>query len=76
MGFDPTDAINAARDIATNAIKKAADIVEDAGHVLGGDVVEGATAIVQDSLAIPAYAVERAIKVVTGSDDAASEVSG
>jgi hypothetical protein len=47
MVFDPTDAINAAKDIATNAIKKAADIAEDAGHVLSGDVVEGATAIVQ-----------------------------
>jgi hypothetical protein len=73
MGFDPTDAINAAKDIATNAIKKAVDIAEDAGHVLSGDVVEGATAIVQDSLAIPAYAVERAIKVFTGSGDATKE---
>ena len=29
MGFDPKNAVNAAKDIATHAVEKAADIVED-----------------------------------------------
>ena len=34
MAFTPKDAIDAARDIVTNAVERSADIVEDAGHII------------------------------------------
>lgn len=69
MGFDPKDAINAVRDIATHAVEKAADIVEDASHVLKGNIAEGTSAIVEDSMEIATHAVERTKQVFTGKDD-------
>jgi len=38
MGFNPKDAVESARDIATNAVERSADIVESAGHIIKGDV--------------------------------------
>jgi hypothetical protein len=73
MGFDPKDALNAAKDIATHAVEKAADIVEDAGHILRGDVAEGASAIVSDSVDIATHAEEKAKEVFTGKDTATTE---
>ena len=73
MGFDPKNALNAAKDIATHAVEKASDIVEDAGHVLRGDVTEGVTAIVQDSMDIATHAVGKAKEVFTGKDDTVEE---
>ena len=70
MAFDPKNALNAAKDIATHAVEKASDIVEDAGHVLRGDVTEGVSAIVQDSMDIATHAVDKAKEVLTGKDDA------
>jgi hypothetical protein len=70
MAFDPKNAVNAAKDIATHAVEKASDIVEDAGHVLRGDVTEGVSAIVQDSMDIATHAVDKAKEVFTGKDDA------
>jgi hypothetical protein len=67
MGFDPKDALNAAKDIASHAVTKAADIVEDAGHILRGDIAEGASAIVQDSVDIAAHAVDRTKELFTES---------
>ncbi len=71
MAFDPKSALNAAKDIATHAVEKAADIVEDAGHILKGDVSEGVSAIVSDATDIATHAVDRAKEVFTGKDDAA-----
>ncbi len=71
MAFDPKNAINAAKDIATHAVEKAADIVEDAGHVLKGDITEGTTAIVQDSMDIATHAVDKVKEVFTGKDGSA-----
>ncbi len=71
MGFDPKNALSAARDIATHAVEKAADIVEDAGHILKGDIAGGVSAIVEDSVSIATHAVEKTKEVFTGkSDDA------
>lgn len=70
MGFDPKNAINAAKDIAAHAVEKAADIVEDAGHIVKGDIAGGASAIVQDSVEIATHAVGKAKEVLTGKDDA------
>ena len=46
MGFDPKNAMNAAKDIATHAVEKASDIVEDAGQIIKGDIAGGVGAIV------------------------------
>ena len=73
MGFDPKNAVNAAKDIATHAVEKASDIVEDAGHVLKGDVAEGVGAIVQDSMDIATHAVDKAKEAFTGKDETAEE---
>lgn len=66
MALTPKDAFNAARDIATHAVEKASDIVEDAGDILRGDVAGGASAIIQDSMDIASHAVERTKEVFTG----------
>jgi hypothetical protein len=68
MGIDPKNALDAAKDIATHAVEKASDIVEDAGHVLRGNVTEGVSAIVEDSLDIATHAVDKAKEAFTGKD--------
>jgi hypothetical protein len=73
MAFDPKDALNAAKDIASHAVEKAADIVEDAGHILRGDIAEGTSAIVSDSVDIATHAVEKAKEIFTGKDTATTE---
>ncbi|BBX22213.1 hypothetical protein MTER_16240 [Mycolicibacter terrae] len=69
MAITPRDAFNAARDIATHAVEKASDIVEDAGDIIRGDVSGGVSAIVQDSVEIATHAVERTKEVFTGKDE-------
>ena len=68
MGLDPKSAINAAKDIAAHAVEKAADIVEDAGHIMKGDIAGGASAIVEDSMDIATHAVGKAKEVFTGKN--------
>ena len=70
MGFDPKNAINAAKDVATHAVEKAADIVEDAGKVVKGDIAGGVGAIVEESVDIATHAVDKAKEAFTGKDDA------
>ena len=41
MAFTPKDAIDAARDIVANAVERSSDIVEDAGHIIKGDIAGG-----------------------------------
>lgn len=74
MALTPKDAFNAARDIATHAVEKAADIVEDAGDILRGDVAGGTSAIIQDSLDIASHAVDRTKEVFTGTGEDAEAV--
>ena len=73
MGFDPKNAVNAAKDIATHAVEKAADIVEDAGQIIKGDIAGGVGAIVEDATDIATHAVGKAKEAFTGTsgDDAA-----
>ena len=66
MGFNPKDAIDAARDIVTNAVERSSDIVEDAGHIIKGDIAGGTGDIVHNSLDIATYAVERTKELFTG----------
>lgn len=44
MSFNPKDAVDAVRDIAANAVEKASDIVENAGHIIRGDIAAGPAA--------------------------------
>lgn len=69
MAFKPKDAFNAARDIATNSVQKASDIVEDASHIIKGDVAGGTSAIVKDSISIGTYAVDRVKEALSGDDE-------
>jgi hypothetical protein len=66
MAFTPKDAIDAARDIVTNAVERSADIVENAGHIIKGDIAGGAGDIVHNSIDIATYAVERTKEVFSG----------
>ena len=69
MGIDPKDAIEAVKDIATNAVERSADIVESAGHILKGDVSGGVEGIVASSLDIATHSVDKIKEVVTGKAD-------
>ena len=71
MAITPKDAFKAARDIATHAVEKASDIVEDAGDIIRGDISGGVNALVQDSVEIASHAVERTKEVFTGKDEEA-----
>ena len=73
MGFDPKNAMNAAKDIATHAVEKASDIVEDAGQIIKGDIAGGVGAIVEDATDIATHAVGKAKEAFTGTtgEDAA-----
>lgn len=76
MGFDAKNAMNAAKDIATHAVEKAADIVEDAGQIIKGDISGGVSAIVEDATDIATHAVDKAKEAFTGTtgdDDAPAE---
>ena len=73
MGFNPKDAIDSARDIATYAVEMSADIVDNAVEILKGNVTEGASNIVQDSLDIAGHTVEKVVEqvqsIASGRDD-------
>jgi len=66
MAFKAKDAIDAARDIVQNAVERSSDIVENAGHIIRGDIAGGTGDIVHNSLDIATYAVDRAKEVFTG----------
>jgi len=67
VAFNPKDAVDAARDIATNAVEKASDIVENAGDILRGDISGGVSGIVHNSIDIATHAAGRAKEVLTGA---------
>lgn len=68
MGFNPRDAIESVKDIATNAIERSADIVESAGHIVKGDVSEGVQGIVSSSMDIATHSVGKVKEIVNGRD--------
>jgi hypothetical protein len=69
MAFDPKDAVDAVRDIASNAVEKSSDIVEHVSDIIRGDLAGGASGIVQNSIDIGTHAVGRVKEVFTGKDD-------
>ncbi|CAJ1504781.1 hypothetical protein [[Mycobacterium] burgundiense] len=68
MAFNPKDAIDSARDIATYAVEMSGDIVDNAVEVLKGNVTEGVSNIVEDSLDIAGHSFEKVKEIVTGRD--------
>jgi hypothetical protein len=68
MAFNAKDAIDAARDIVTNAVERSSDIVDNAGHIIKGDIAGGTGDIVHNSIDIATYAVGRAKAVFSGDD--------
>ena len=69
MAFNPKDAVDAARDIATNAVEKSSDIVEHVSDIIRGDIAGGASGIIQNSIDIATHAVNRAKEVFTGESE-------
>ena len=69
MGFNPRDAIDSVKDIASNAVERSADIVESAGHIIKGDVSEGVQGIVASSMDIASHSVEKIKEIATGRGD-------
>ncbi len=69
MGFNPKDAIESVKDIATNAIERSADIVESAGHIVKGDLTGGVEGIVSSSMDIATHSAAKVKEIVTGRDD-------
>ncbi|BBZ29031.1 hypothetical protein MMAD_33260 [Mycolicibacterium madagascariense] len=74
MGFNPRDAIESVKDIATNAIDRTADIVDSAGHILKGDVSEGVQGIVESSMDIATHSVDKLKEIATGRSDTLDDV--
>ncbi|ORJ58984.1 Rv1893 family protein [Mycobacterium simiae] len=68
MAVNPRDAIDAVKDIATNAVDKASDIVENVGDMIRGDIAGGASSIVQNSIDIATHAVDKTKEVLTGGN--------
>lgn len=68
MAFNPKAALDAAHDIATNAVEKSSDIVENAGDIIRGDIAGGTGDIIRNSMDIATYAVDRTKEVFTGHD--------
>ncbi|AWV48410.1 hypothetical protein JK2ML_2022 [Mycobacterium leprae Kyoto-2] len=69
MTFDPKNAVNAARDIATNFVEKASDIVENVSDIIKGDIAGGANDIVQNSIDIATHAVDKAKEIFIGKGE-------
>ena len=66
MGFNPKDAIESVKDIATNAVERTADIVDSAGHIIKGDVSGGVEGIVASSMDIATHSVGKIKEIATG----------
>jgi hypothetical protein len=66
MGFNPKDAFESVKDIASNAVERSADIVESAGHILKGDVSGGVEGIVASSMDIATHSVDKLKEIATG----------
>ena len=69
MGMNPKDALESAKDIATNAIEKSGDIVEGATEALKGNVGDGVSTIVDAATNIATESVEKAKEILTGRDE-------
>ena len=68
MPLNPKDSFDAVRDVAVHSVEKASDIVDNAADIIRGDVAEGISGIVHNSVDIGTHAVDKLREIVTGND--------
>ena len=68
MPLSPRDSFDAVRDVAVHSVEKASDIVDNAADIIRGDVAEGISGIVHNSVDIGTHAVDKLKEIVTGND--------
>jgi len=68
MPLNPKDSFDAVRDVAVHSVEKASDIVDNAADIIRGDVAEGISGIVHNSVDIGTHAVDKLKEIVTGND--------
>lgn len=66
MPLNPRDSFDAVRDVAVHSVEKASDIVDNAADIIRGNVREGISGIVENSVDIGRHAVGKLKEVVTG----------
>ncbi|RUP26840.1 MULTISPECIES: hypothetical protein [Mycolicibacterium] len=66
MPLNPRDSFDAVRDVVVHSVEKASDIVDNAADIIRGDVREGISGIVENSVDIGRHAVDKLKEVVTG----------
>ncbi len=70
MGDDrKKDRLDSVNDIATHAVDKSSDNVENATDIARGDVAGGTGRIVKNSIDIGTHSVDKAKEMLTGKDD-------
>lgn len=68
MPLNPKDSFDAVRDVVAHSVEKASDIVDNAADIIRGDVAEGISGIVRNSVDIGTHAVGKLKEIVTGND--------
>ncbi|KIU16892.1 hypothetical protein [Mycolicibacterium llatzerense] len=68
MPLNPKDSLDAVRDVVAHSVEKASDIVDNAADIIRGDVAEGISGIVRNSVDIGTHAVDKLKEIVTGND--------
>ncbi|GAA2425124.1 Rv1893 family protein [Mycolicibacterium llatzerense] len=68
MPLNPKDSFDAVRDVVAHSVEKASDIVDNAADIIRGDVAEGISGIVHNSVDIGTHAVDKLKEIVTGND--------
>ncbi|MGX9672818.1 Rv1893 family protein [Mycobacterium sp. HM-7] len=68
MPLSPRDSFDAVRDVAVHSVEKASDIVDNAADIIRGDVGEGISGIVHNSVDIGTHAVATVKSIITGND--------
>lgn len=68
MPLGPKDSFDAVRDVAVHSVEKASDIVDNAADIIRGDVAEGISGIVHNSVDIGTHAADKLKEIITGND--------
>jgi hypothetical protein len=69
MSEDQKDRLGSAKDIATNAVDRSSDNVENATDIARGDIAGGTGRIVKNSIDIATHSVDKTREIVTGKRD-------
>ncbi len=68
MPLNPRESFDAVRDVAVHSVEKASDIVDNAADIIRGDVGEGISGIVHNSVDIGTHATRKLKEIVIGND--------